>query len=385
MIREIIGALIGYWIYPFSLITQRDKNKWCFGGTTNSKYLFLLTDFKSKGKRAIWYSNDKELVKKYKNLGYEAYTKTSLQGLYHLLTAKVYVITHGFGDVNRWTCGNVRIVNVWHGLPYKKISLSDSKHKEKWYSPILYPTSYKPFDLQVSTSPFVTKFFKESFKIRDNRFVEAMQPRNLILLMPHEKIINFLRKFDERETLNVISKIKSFTKVYIYMPTFRDSKRDFIDEAGFDFEQLESILKVENAMFIFKMHPETISPKLSEFGGTKHVMVLPKGTDVYPILPFTTGLITDYSSIYFDYILMKGKRVILYPFDYDEYKSKDRDFNFDSSYIKGEYCNNFNELLDCISLTNPPCISQDETIKLFWNNHTDTVPIVDAIEKLVHE
>ncbi len=156
-LRQIIGALIGYCIYPLSLLTIRDKNKWCFGGTTNSKYLYLLTDFKSQGIRAIWYSNDKKQIQVYKRLGYEAYTKTSLKGFYHLMTAKVYVITHGFGDVNRWTCGNVKIVNVWHGLPYKKISLTDRKHKIAWYSYIPYSIPFKPFENQITTPPFISK------------------------------------------------------------------------------------------------------------------------------------------------------------------------------------------------------------------------------------
>lgn len=373
---------IGYCIYPLSFLTTRNKKKWCFGGTDNAKYMFLMTDFKSKGIRAIWFSNNKSEIKKYNRLGYEAYTKFSLKGLFHLMTSKVYVITHGIGDVNRWTCGTAKIVNLFHGLPYKKIGLDDNKHKMTWKYIVTHPSSIRPFDLQLSTSPLIETIFRRSFKVRYNEFVESLLPRNVILMKSPKEIEEFLEKIEDNDTLNAIKELKQYEKVYIYMPTFRDSQRDFIDDAKFDLCKLQKTMEAKNALFIFKLHPFSNSEKLNSFKQTRNIKILNNKVDVYPLLPYTTGLITDYSSIYFDYILIGHRRIIFFPFDYEKYKTADRNFNFGESYMKGEYCYCFEELLDLLSADKYTEILQTEIVNTFWNGHKDTDNIIDAIIRI---
>ena len=69
---------------------------------------------------------------------------------------------------------------------------------------------------------------------------------------------------------------------------------------------------------------------------------------LYPILPYTDVLITDYSSILYDYVLMENKGVILYLYDYQEY-TKERNFTmpFDELVI-GERADTFEQWLDLI-------------------------------------
>lgn len=378
---RIILKLVEYPMYAISFLTPRDSKKWCFGGSENSKYMYLLTDFKSIGVRAIWFSKDRMTVKKYRSLGREAYTKFSVIGLFHLFTSKVYFITNGLGDVTIYAGGNAKIVNLWHGLPYKKIGLEDKLHKRPWIDYVLYyPFLNKPCDLFLSTSPFTEDIFRRSFRVKNNNFVEAMLPRNLILFKSKDEIITFLKETKESETLAIINKVQNFSKVYIYMPTFRDSANNFIEDAGFDFEKLDRVMQSENAVFILKLHPITDLGILSAAGNNyKNIIVLPNNIDVYPVLSFTSALITDYSSIYFDYILMEGKRVIFYTFDYEKYKTKDRDFNFGSEYMRGEYYYKFDDLLSALTDNNPEKISKEEIIKLFWNDNREITPLIKAV------
>lgn len=377
--KDIIKALIGYPTYLLSKVIPKDNNKWCFGGEANSLYYFRLVDFKSIGVRAIWYSNSAEQIAKLRESGYEAYSKTSLKGFYHLMTAKIYVITHEVGDINRWTSGGSKILNVFHGLPYKKIGLDDKRHH---YSKAERIVHYgRGFDLQLVTSPLIKEIYLRSFKIKDNRCVESQLPRNMILLKPKEEVIRLLNKWHEYNDLKIIEKLKPYHNVYIYMPTFRDSKRDFLEEANFDFEKLNDLMKRINGMFIFKLHPVTKSKHLDKIDNYSNLMVVNKDYNVYSILPFTTCLITDYSSIYFDYALT-GKRIIFYTFDFDEYTSQDRDMNFDNSYMQGEYCNTFNELIDKISDVNAKPTDQSQTLKVFWNNHKDIDDLVKGTIEL---
>jgi CDP-glycerol glycerophosphotransferase (TagB/SpsB family) len=93
--------------------------------------------------------------------------------------------------------------------------------------------------------------------------------------------------------------------------------------------------------------------------------------DIYPILPFTDVLITDYSSIYYDYILMKGKRVILFTFDYDKYISE-RELNIEyEKYFIGLRVHSFDQLYDVIKKKEVDNISFDynDIIKNIWNDY----------------
>ena len=66
--------------------------------------------------------------------------------------------------------------------------------------------------------------------------------------------------------------------------------------------------------------------------------------DIYPILPYTHVLVTDYSSILYDYLLLEGKGVILYLYDYKDYV-QDRDFNYPfGENVAGERAYTFTEL-----------------------------------------
>ena len=89
---------------------------------------------------------------------------------------------------------------------------------------------------------------------------------------------------------------------------------------------------------------------------------------MYCILPYTHVLITDYSSILYDYILMPNKHVILFHYDYDEYVNS-REFIFDiQENIVGKQVYSFNELLQVITNANY-AINQDDLQRIltkFW-------------------
>lgn len=110
------------------------------------------------------------------------------------------------------------------------------------------------------------------------------------------------------------------------MPTFRDDNPDFMDNAIPDFESLEQVCKQTNTLFLIKAHILTkFSTDLSKFG---HVMQIDSNIDVYPMLPYTSALISDYSSIIFDYSLL-NKKIMFYTFDKEEYLSKSRESYFE--------------------------------------------------------
>ena len=69
--------------------------------------------------QTIWITSSRRLVKRLRALSYSAYYKYSLKGLYHSLTAGVYVSTVNSNHINFFTSGRVFNVNLWHGISLK--------------------------------------------------------------------------------------------------------------------------------------------------------------------------------------------------------------------------------------------------------------------------
>lgn len=107
--------------------------------------------------------------------------------------------------------------------------------------------------------------------------------------------------------------------------------------------------------------------------------------DVYPLLPKTDVLITDYSSIYYDYILMPEKDVLLFPFDYQDYIRNSRDLAYDYlTYTPGVKVWNFDDLLRTIKEDKSLFfIEREWAISTFWGESYNNASkqIIDVIKE----
>ena len=132
------------------------------------------------------------------------------------------------------------------------------------------------------------------------------------------------------------------------MPTLRDSQLEIFTQ-NMDLERMDRVLSLQNAILLLKPHPNSIIDNIFQ---SDNVKLIDNSIDVYGILPFTDVLITDYSSILYDYILMPDKQVILYLYDYDDYV-QERDFYYPfAENIVGKQVVRFEELLQTISSQN---------------------------------
>lgn len=107
------------------------------------------------------------------------------------------------------------------------------------------------------------------------------------------------------------------------MPTFRDANPNFIVGSGWDFPRLNEELKQQNILLLMKLHVATPQDVLQQATNLSHIHLMQSTDDVYSLLPLTAGLITDYSSILFDYLLL-DKPIYYYPFDRKEYETDSR-------------------------------------------------------------
>ena len=116
-------------------------------------------------------------------------------------------------------------------------------------------------------------------------------------------------------------------KLIAYMPTFRDYAHDHTVESGskLDMASLGEFGARHNVLFLFKFHPY-VRIILQDL--PPNCVFCPPYADVYPLLRLTNALITDFSSVYFDYLLL-NRPIHYFVHDKEEYELKDRKFMLD--------------------------------------------------------
>lgn len=349
-------------VYWLSFFIPRDKNIWLFGSTfgrrfaDNPRYLYLYVSQHREelGKRPIWISHNKEIVAFLNENGYEAYYYHSLKGIWYALRGKVYLYDNYSKDINFWQSGGAGKLNMWHGIPLKKIQ-ADNKHDkfrhpnnlwEKWRNFPRNLSDEKPSDYVLTTSKELVPIFSSAFRTKNvipcgyprNDYLISHDIENLLLPVEQQEVDaveQFRRVYgtactgSSDDDFAVNSKPSKDTKIVYYMPTFRDSEMKFFEVM--DLGRFQQYLAQENILFCVKLHPKS---KLGEeFAAIAHkgfgnILIVDADSDAYVLLKQADVLVTDYSSIYFDFLLL-DRPIIFFDYDREEYLEQSRELYFD--------------------------------------------------------
>jgi len=217
-------------------------------------------------------------------------------------------------------------LQLWHGIPLKKIGFPEVE------SGVNMPEDkaeylrfgYSCADVVLSTSPWVTEtLFSRVFRAK--AFIDCGYPRNDVLLRTPGKhdLIN-----TDMHCYAALKKHKrEGGKVVVYMPTWRDTGVDFLDEQGnfvLDPRALSEFSRQHNVLFVLKLHPYVDDRRLGELPG---IVRFASDQDIYPALHMADALMTDYSAIYFDFLLV-NKPIVFFAYDLPRYLAQDREMFF---------------------------------------------------------
>ena len=244
-----------------------------------------------------------------------------------------------------------KYIQTWHGTPLKKLGLDmnyidmsgnqdiNQYHEEFRNNTILW-------QYLISQNSYSSEIFRHAFDFK-GEMLEIGYPRNDILINK-----NNAEDIDEIKTRLNIPKDK---KVILYAPTWRDNeyyeKGKYKFATEMDFDQMKSELSDEYVLIV-KFHylvKENIDwSKYDDF-----VIECDADWDIQELYLISDMMITDYSSVMFDYSLLK-RPMIFYAYDLENYKNNLRDFYFDM----------INEV------PGPICLTNDEMIG-FIKNYTE--------------
>lgn len=220
----------------------------------------------------------------------------------------------------------VHYIQTWHGTPLKKLALDMDtvnmggetdieKYKKNFYN------NTRTWDYLISQNHFSTEVFKRAFAF-DKEVLEIGYPRNDILFGGNKE--EYILKLKEKMGLPLNKKI------LLYAPTWRDNeyyrKGAYKFNNALDYSLLYKELK-EDYVIIVKYHyliKETMD--WSEYKG--FVYKFDECEDIAELYLAADMLITDYSSVMFDYSILK-RPILFFAYDLEEYKNNLRGFYFD--------------------------------------------------------
>lgn len=354
---KILFHIICYIIYPFSFLFPRSKKKYAFGSSRgsfndNAKYLFLYTAQHCPDIDVAWVSLSRDTVRLVRSYGFKAYSVFSLAGVWHALTSRYWFFNSYTSDIMFCLSGRAVCFNLWHGLAIKRIEynitsgdLAGLYAKTDFGMMFTHPQVFRKPNYLLSSSSSQTGQFSTAFRVPTERCKEFGYPRCHILLCDDEERMHHINHFEPQSTVDLVARLHQYNKVYIYMPTWRDSQRTVFTQS-MDLARLNQVLAEHNELLLLKPHSNVeVDATMLNFS---NIVFVDGKADVYPILPYTDVLITDYSSVLYDYLLMDGKGVILYLYDLEEYEAG-RSFIFPFfENVTGTRVNDFDALLNCI-------------------------------------
>lgn len=324
-----------------------DSHIWLFSSTDNShynynsRYLFEYVKENLPEITPLFVINDPELRNSLSSkYGKQYFIETeSIQGIRQALSAGVWFTSAGLPAYGTGLHKKRLIINLWHGVPLKKIALLDPNLKKaaRIYFKKIFSENYTCI---LTTSHELIPLMARSFAVSEDKIKVWGQPRN----------DGLFQKNDCREILGqLFPDLPEYTKTVLYAPTFRNyGQVQLFPFKDFDQKQLEAFLDEKNMLLFIRTHVAEQGSAAPYLGKRIRFLGNEQAEDVTGILNIFDCLITDYSSIYIDYLLT-DKPMIFLPYDRQQYLDG-RGMNFDYDDVTpGPKPETFNDFLDALS------------------------------------
>jgi CDP-glycerol glycerophosphotransferase len=245
----------------------------------------------------------------------------SIRYAYYLARSKYYVFNSRQPEWVRKRDGNV-FLQTWHGTPLKKLVFDqeDVSSATPRYKAQVYKQS-RAWDYLIAANYFSSEVFKRCF-MYNKVMLETGYPRNDIL---HAK--------DRDEiALNIRQKLNIPTdkKTILYAPTWRDDefygKGEYKFQLQLDLQRMKKELG-EEYVILLRTH-YFIADALDVTGLEDFAYNLSKYDDISELYLISDILITDYSSVFFDYANLK-RPMLFFTYDLEKYRDVLRGFYID--------------------------------------------------------
>ena len=244
---------------------------------------------------------------------------------------------------------------TWHGTPLKRLvfDMDDVHSANPRYKDVVFKQT-RAWDYLLSDNPFSTERFQSCFRFEKEKILEYGYPANDPMYAPDR----------EEQAAKIKEKlgIPKDKKVILYAPTWRDDQFYEAGQYGFELDLDVNRLQEEfgdEYVLLLRLHYFIVDQlDLSKYGdftvdGSSYDDI----TDLYLI---SDMLITDYSSVFFDYANLK-RPVLYYTYDLDKYRDVLRGFYLDMEKdLPGPLLLTNDEVVDAIKNIDKICALEDD-------------------------
>lgn len=330
----------------FEFFKKRNSKTWLFYGRNgeffdNSKYLALWISKNVKDPPRVKFVHNMNNPPIVPNIKFVK--RGSWSEIFYLMRAGNIIID----DVDQlirgrriFLCGNARLIQLWHGVFLKRrIELISHGDRLKKLSPVKryllelqvkLTRRFPVYEIFTSTSEYYTReVFGDAFNAKI--FLNCGYPRNDYLISPEKFSEDHVIQDGDKSFFCLIKELKQKKdkKIILYAPTFRGKNGKVEKIKGVSTEDFYNHAERANCVWLIKPHPWDSSwgiPRVKK----NNLFILSKSTDIYPILHLVDILVSDYSSICYDFLLF-DRPMIFFPYDRKDYVDRDENimFNYD--------------------------------------------------------
>ncbi|WP_186171465.1 CDP-glycerol glycerophosphotransferase family protein [Vibrio chagasii] len=312
-----LNLVMGFFPSLFWIFGPRKENRIIISSEFNSKFnhnskhifLYFTGDCFKNDFEIKFVVNDKslreELIKSYGDYFISSF---NIRDVLFILTAKNWITSSletPIGGI--FLAFRRNVIHLGHGAPIKKIGLNENYNN--WKKRIYYGLIKFNFSHFFSTSPEFSENWARCLGINQDKVVISPQARNSVLELP----LQYNDSLKIRGKYNVL-----------YAPTWRvNSRVEIFPFEDLDLAAMNDFLCSKGIVIYIRLHPNFEDLIQSNFASYSNIIVLSRNDieDVAIILNQFDLMITDYSSIYVDFLLTL-KPLLFIPYDYDDYDKK---------------------------------------------------------------
>lgn len=299
----------------------------------------------------------------------------SLLASYYLYTSKFWI------DDSRKTISHKKrnsqvYFQTWHGTPLKKIEFDAKDKLSKHYLKYAQKDS-ESITYLLSGNKYSSDIYPSAFRIKANKILNIGTPRNDQLV----------KEFKSQKTI-----YDKKTVTILFAPTFRNNPNDngVSQLKKVDVTLMKEYFQSKNQKinFLVKFHPN-VNSQLSkekaslEYMAEHSIELVPDGILLENLFSNIDLLITDYSSIFFDYALSE-KPLIL--FNYDEKKyAEERGFYIELNDLPVPKAQNADDLIKIISCQKEELLNSSRKLLNYLDNYENGNSTQKIIESIVKE
>ncbi|MFT3861801.1 CDP-glycerol glycerophosphotransferase family protein [Micropruina sp.] len=303
-------------------LRKRDPRVWAFGsafGLADGALALLRAARRLEPSlRLIWLAGTEDQARRARALGIEWAPKERRAGFDVTASAGVVAVTHGFGDVNRYAVSGATIAQLWHGSPLKKLhadspaALSLGPLSSVPAARALMRQAYRRGTRRISLLPVAAEtfvpFMCSAFDLAPEQVRVLGEPRTDVLFRGSASG----RRAAARQLLEQAVPGLAGRRAVLYAPTWRDGEPDPSVPTDRQWRRIDSWCARNDSMLLIRPHPLGVG---SYPHASRHVRLTPPAVlpESMPLLWGVDALVTDYSSMVFDFAVTGGPIVFLAP------------------------------------------------------------------------